>query len=117
MVLSLKLLDHHGVVRLLRTFGHQRLCLEVKKQANLVLKEHRKRRRSSASSTDKPFQQFLKGFETVVYEKALLMAECAALRAENQHQKKKRARKTGYIQPGGPIIIQDGQDSASEARS
>jgi hypothetical protein len=49
------------------------------------LTEGRKRRRSSASSGEKPFQQLLKGFEAVVYEKALLTVEVAALRAENHH--------------------------------
>ena len=36
----------------------------------------------------------------MVHEKALLMAEVAALRVENQHQKLKRTRKKGYIQQG-----------------
>jgi hypothetical protein len=70
---------------------------KVKKQAKLVLTENRKRRRSSASSADQPFRQLLKGFENVVHEKALLLAEVAALRAENNHQKQKRARRKGYI--------------------
>jgi hypothetical protein len=60
---------------------------KVRKQAQLVLSENSKRRRSSASLAEKPFMQLLKGFENVVYEKALLMAEVAALRAKNQHQK------------------------------
>jgi hypothetical protein len=75
------------------------------------LKENRKRRRSSASSAEKPFQQLLKGFENVVHEKALLTAEVAAPRAENQHQKQKRARQKGYIRQEGSITIQDGQES------
>jgi hypothetical protein len=58
---------------------------QIKKQGQLVLTENRKRRRSSASSGDKPFQQLLKGFKNVVHEKALLMIEVAALRAENQY--------------------------------
>jgi hypothetical protein len=84
---------------------------EIKKQADLVLTENRKRRRSSASSAEKPFQQLLKGFETVVHEKALLIAENAALKAENKHQKQKRARHKGYIQQGGSMTVQDGQDT------
>ena len=63
---------------------------QIKRQGQLVLTENRKRRRSSASSGDKPFQQLLKGFKNVVHEKALLMVEVAALRAENQYQKQKR---------------------------
>lgn len=87
---------------------------DIKRQAHLIIKEGRKRRRSSASSGDQPFLQLLKGFETVVHDKALLMAEVAALRAENQHQKQKRARRKGTIQKGGSLSIQDGQESMQE---
>lgn len=83
---------------------------EVKKQAQLVLTEGRKRRRSSASSGEKPFQQLLEGFETAVHEKALLMAEVATLRAENRHVKQKKARKKARIQQGGSLTIQEGQE-------
>ena len=58
---------------------------QIKRQSQLVLSENRKRRRSSASLDDKPFQQLLKGFKNVVHEKALLIVKVAALRAENQH--------------------------------
>ena len=71
---------------------------KVKKQAQLVLTKGRKRRRLSASSSEKPFQQLLKGFKTVVYENALLTVKVAALRAENRYQKQKRARKKATIQ-------------------
>ena len=37
--------------------------------------------------------------------KAVLIARNAALRAGNQHQKKKRVRKTGAIQKGGSIAV------------
>jgi hypothetical protein len=42
-----------------------------------------------------------------VHEKAILIAKNATLRAENQHQKKKKARKTGSIQKGGSIAVDD----------
>jgi hypothetical protein len=89
---------------------------QIKRQGQLVLTENRKRRRLSASSAEKPFQQLLKGFENVVHEKALLMAEVAALRAENQHQKKKRARKAGSIQKGGSMAVDDAQEAIQERR-
>ena len=83
---------------------------DIKKQPELIIKEARKRRRSSASSGIQPFQQLLKGFETVVHDKALLTAEVAALRAENQYQKQKRARRKGTIQKGGSLSIQEGME-------
>jgi hypothetical protein len=83
---------------------------EIKRQSELVLTENRKRRRSSASSAEKPFQQLLKGFENVVHEKALLMAEVATLRAENQHQKQKRARKREFIRKDGSMTTQELQN-------
>ena len=51
-----------------------------------------------------------------MHEKALLMAENAALRAENQYQKKKRARKTGYIQKAGSLAVDDAQEAIQERR-
>ena len=47
----------------------------------------------------------------MVYKKALLIVKVAALRAENQHQKKKRAYKTGSIQKGGSIAVDDAQEA------
>jgi hypothetical protein len=47
----------------------------------------------------------------VVHEKALLIAEVAALRAENQHQKKKRARKARSIQKGGSMAVNNAQEA------
>src|ERR1700712_1387791 len=43
--------------------------------------------------------------------KALLMAENAALRAENHFQKQKRARKKGFIRKGGSMTIQEERES------
>jgi hypothetical protein len=53
----------------------------VRIYTQLALTENRKRRRLSASSAEKPFQQPLKGFKNMIHEKALVMAEVAALRA------------------------------------
>ena len=44
----------------------------------------------------------------VVHDRAILMAEVTALRAENQHQKQKRARPKGTIQRGGSLSIGQG---------
>ena len=85
---------------------------DVQKQSQLVLTEGRKRRRSSASSGERPLLQLMRGFEAVVHEHALLKAENAALRAENQHQKRKRARRNEFIQHGGSMTIEQGQQRA-----
>jgi hypothetical protein len=52
----------------------------------------------------------------VVHKKAILIAENAALRAKNQHQKKQRARKTRYIQKGGSIAVDDAQGAIQGRR-
>jgi hypothetical protein len=83
----------------------------LQKQAQLVLEEGRKRRRSSVSSGERPFLQLLKGFETAVHERAILQAEVATLKAENQYQKRQRTYKKGTIQKGGSLSIQDGEAS------
>ena len=87
---------------------------EVRRQSQLVLTENRKRRRSSASSAEKPFQQLLKGFENVVHEKALLLAEVTALRVENRHQKQKRARRRQFIRQDGSMAVQDCHNKIQE---
>ena len=40
-----------------------------------------------------------------------MIAKVVALRAENQHQKLKRACRKGTIQKGASITVQDGQES------
>jgi hypothetical protein len=51
----------------------------------------------------------------VVYENALLTVEVAALRAENRHQKQKRARKKATIQQGGSLTVQQGLELVQRA--
>lgn len=51
-----------------------------------------------------------------MHEKAILMAENAALRAGNQHQKIKRARKTGSIQKGGSMAVDNAQEAIQGRR-
>jgi hypothetical protein len=50
-----------------------------------------------------------------MHEKAILMVENAALRAENQYQKKKRAHKTGSIQKRRFMAV-DGAREAIQGR-
>jgi hypothetical protein len=76
---------------------------EIRKQATLVHKRMR-----SASPSEMPFAKLLKGFEMAVYDRAILIAENAALRAENQYQKQKRAQPKGVLQKGGSLSIEQG---------
>ncbi len=87
---------------------------EIKKQAALIQKERRKRRRSSASPSDRHFAKLLKGFETVVYDRAILIAENKALKAENQHKKQKRATSKKFLQKGGSMTVKDGLEQAQQ---
>jgi len=84
---------------------------EIKRQSRLALTENRKRRRSSASSADRPFQQLLRDFESVVHEKALLMAEVATLRVENQHQEAEENTQKGIHPADGSMTMKDSQES------
>jgi hypothetical protein len=50
----------------------------------------------------------------VVHERAILQVENAALRVENQRQKRKRAVRRTRIQTGGTLTISEGQDRVHE---
>jgi len=91
-----------------------RTLSEVQKQTKHIMIEGRKRRRSSASSYDRPLLQMQKGFEKLVHNQELMLAELTALRTENQHQKQKRARRKGFIQKGGSMTVQEGQQAVQD---
>ena len=83
---------------------------EIKRQAEYIRTTRRQRRGTSSSPSDLAFNQVLKGFETAVHDRAILLAENATLRAENQRQKRKRAQRRTTIRTRGSMSIQDGQD-------
>ena len=64
---------------------------EIARQATHIRSIRRQRRSATTSPSDPAFTQLLKGFETAVHERAILLAENAVLRTENQRQKRKRA--------------------------
>ena len=49
--------------------------LKIKRQAGYIKEQRRLRTNTSCSPTDRAFGQLLKGFEKVVYEKAILEVE------------------------------------------
>ena len=61
-----------------------RNLMEVARQATHIRSIRRQRRSATSSPSDQAFTQLLKGFETAVHERAILLAENAALRIENQ---------------------------------
>jgi hypothetical protein len=83
---------------------------EVARQATYIRSIRRQRRSTTSSPSDQAFTQLLKGFETAVHERAILLAENAVLRTENQRQKRKRAQRRQSVATGGTLSVQNGQD-------
>ena len=83
---------------------------EVARQATHIRSIRRQRRSVTTSPSDPAFTQLLKGFETAVHERAILLAENAVLRTENQRQKRKRAQRRRTVATGGTLSVQNGQD-------
>jgi hypothetical protein len=83
---------------------------ELNRQATYIRSIRRQQRAGTLSPSDPAFNQLLKGFETVVHERAILLVENATLRTENQRQKRKRAQRRCTIGTGGSLSVQAGQD-------
>ncbi|KYG40072.1 hypothetical protein M433DRAFT_9317 [Acidomyces richmondensis BFW] len=65
----------------------------------------------TASCLKRPFLQMQKGFEKLVHNQELFLAELAALRTENQSQKQKRVGRKGFVQKGGSMTVQKWQQA------
>ncbi|KAF4546842.1 Hypothetical protein D9617_195g075130 [Elsinoe fawcettii] len=89
---------------------------EIKKQARLIQSSKRQRRELSRSPTDAHFDRLLKGFETAVHRRAILMAENEALKAENHRIKRKREIKKKMIKEKGPLTIETGSSIAESSQ-
>ena len=87
----------------------------MNRQATYIRSIRRQRREATLSPSDQPFNQLLKGFETVVHERAILLVENATLRTENQRQKRKRAQRRRIVATGGTLSVQHGQDRVVNA--
>jgi hypothetical protein len=87
-----------------------RNLIELNRQATHIRSIRRVQRSTTHSPSDSAFNQLLKGFETVVHEKALLLVENGALRTENQRQKRKRAQRRRTVRITEPMSVQAVQD-------
>jgi hypothetical protein len=56
------------------------------------------------------FKQLLNGFEVAVHKRAVLQVKNAALRLENQRQKRKRVKSRTIVANGGILTVREGQD-------
>jgi len=83
---------------------------EMNRQATYIRSIRRQQRAATLSPSDPAFTQLLKGFESVVHERAILLAENAVLRTENQRQKRKRAQRRQTVATGGTLSVQNAQD-------
>jgi hypothetical protein len=87
-----------------------RTIREIGRQATHIRSIRRQQRATTLSPSDPAFNQLLKGFESVVHERAILLVENEALRAENNRQKRKRAQRRQTVARGGTLSVQSGQD-------
>jgi DDE superfamily endonuclease/Tc5 transposase DNA-binding domain len=87
---------------------HNTAQLELQSKA---IKDYiRRRTRSPPSPTDLALNQLVKGCEMAMNSAVLLREEVRQLRAENERQKKKRAKRRSYIATGGVLTVQEGLD-------
>ena len=87
---------------------HNTAQLELQSKA---IKDYIKRRtRSPPSPTDLALNQLVKGCQMAMNSAVLLAEENRQLRAENERQKKKKAKKRSYIATGGTLTVQEGLD-------
>jgi hypothetical protein len=87
---------------------HNTTQLELQSKA---IKDYIKRRtKSPPSPTDLALNQLVKGCQMAMNSAVLLAEENRQLRAENERQKKKRAKRRLYIATGGVLTVQEGLD-------
>jgi hypothetical protein len=88
---------------------------EMQRQATHIRSIRRQGRATTLSPSNGAFDQLLKGFESVVHERAILLVENAALRTENERQKRKRAQRRRTVASGGSLSVQVGQERLVDA--
>ena len=73
---------------------------ELQQQTALLKRCLKRRTHSPLSPTEQALNQLVKGCEMAMSSAVLLASECEKLRAENQRQKRKRAKRRTYIARG-----------------
>src|ERR1051326_7779194 len=79
---------------------------DIQNQARFIEKR-RRRSKASNSPSDTAFQQLLKAHELAVMKLGLLSAENETQKAENAHQKRKRAAPKQRLKKGGSLTIRE----------
>ena len=94
---------------------HNTAQLELQSKA---IKDYIKRRtKSPPSPTDLALTQLVKGCQMAMNSAVLLAEENKQLRAENERQKRKRAKRRSYIATGGVLTVQEGLDLSQIANT
>lgn len=82
---------------------------QLGRQAHVIKRYLRHRTISPLSPTHQALDQLVKGCEMAMHNAVLLANENVALRAANQKQRQKRAKKAISISQGGVLTVQEGQ--------
>jgi hypothetical protein len=92
---------------------HNITQLELQTKA---IRDYIKRRtQSPPSPTDLALNQLVKGCQMAMNSAVLLAEENRQFRAENERQKKKRAKRRSYIATGGVLTVQEGLNRSEMA--
>jgi hypothetical protein len=91
---------------------HNTTQLELQSKA---IKEYiRYRIKSPSSPTDLTLNQLVKGCQMAMNSAILLAEENRQLRAENERQKKERAKRRSYVAHGGVLTVAEGLQLAQD---
>jgi hypothetical protein len=93
--------------------GLKHLTTLLKLQAKAIKDYIKRRTKSPPSPTNLALNQLVKGCRIAMNSAVLLAEENRQLRAENQRQKKKRAKKRAYIATGGVLTVEEGLDRSN----
>ena len=83
---------------------------QLELQAQAIKGYIRRHTQSPPSPTDHALNQLVKGCQMAMHSAVLLADENKQLRAENERQKKKKAKRRSYIAQGGVLTVEKGLD-------
>jgi hypothetical protein len=81
---------------------------QLELQAKAIKEYLIRRTNSPPSPTDQALNQLVKGCQLAMHNVVLLAEENKQLRAANERQKKKRAKRREYIATGGVLTVREG---------